>query len=347
MKNIRYIASLFLIITLFAPLRFHGRCCAEIYKYRDKNGQWCFTNDPSILPELKGAEVEHSLGIESQGDLEKRLAERSPPKNAIEEARNATVAIKSSIGVGSGFFITPAGHILTNRHLLEAGENTCLKIEDLEKKLNEIKSRLEKEHSLIQQEKKNLAQGTRNREYDETRRQLKIWTRDYESRRAAFEKKREELEDVRQKSSYPYGLKIILVDGTEFSVSVLSMSDSYDLALLKLEGYKTPFIKPGNLDRVSHGDPLYAIGTPVGLNLRHTVTSGIFSGLRVSRTGKYIQTNAQINPGNSGGPLINEEGTVLGINTLKQRDAEGIGLAIPIKVALETFENFVKKLEPN
>ena len=116
------------------------------------------------------------------------------------------------------------------------------------------------------------------------------------------------------------GFKIFLIDGTELYAYLETLSNRYDLALLKLDGnYKMPFIYRGNFNRMAVGDPVYAIGNP-GVNfaggsveLRHTVTSGIFSGLR----DEYIQTNAQINPGNSGGPLITQNGKPIAVNTWK------------------------------
>jgi S1-C subfamily serine protease len=87
------------------------------------------------------------------------------------------------------------------------------------------------------------------------------------------------------------------------------------------------------------GSQVYAIGSPK--NYSHSVTSGIFSGLRKFNSGGtyYLQTNAQINPGNSGGPLITEDGQVVGINTWKHlEDTEGLGFAITINTAFDEFK---------
>ncbi len=87
---------------------------------------------------------------------------------------------------------------------------------------------------------------------------------------------------------------------------------------------------------------MYAIGNPIGIEFQRTVTSGIISA--VDRTIKIkedqeeaymeelIQTDAGINNGNSGGPLINEQGEVIGINSVKIEEAQGIGFAIPINI---------------
>lgn len=111
-------------------------------------------------------------------------------------------------------------------------------------------------------------------------------------------------------------------------------------------------IKLGDSDNISIGEKAYAIGNPVGFEFRKTVTSGIISG--TNRTikiknddGSYsymeslIQTDATINEGNSGGPLINKNGEILGVTSVKVNDAEGIGFAIPIN----TIKPIISKLE--
>jgi S1-C subfamily serine protease len=84
---------------------------------------------------------------------------------------------------------------------------------------------------------------------------------------------------------------------------------------------------------LSQGDKLFTIGSPMGL--RHVVTSGVFSGNNEIDGKEMLQTDASINPGNSGGPLIDQEGRVVGINTLVMTAAQGIGFAIPIEVAMK------------
>ena len=95
-------------------------------------------------------------------------------------------------------------------------------------------------------------------------------------------------------------------------------------------------------DKVKTGDRVYAIGNPIGVDFQRTVTSGIISAVnrtikikedeKLSYMENLIQTDATINNGNSGGPLINEKGEVIGINSVKIEDAEGIGFSIPINI---------------
>ena len=95
------------------------------------------------------------------------------------------------------------------------------------------------------------------------------------------------------------------------------------------------------------------IGNPIGYEFQRTVTGGIISAINrtvkiknedetYSYMSNLIQTDATINPGNSGGPLIDKNGNIIGINTIKITSAEGIGFAIPINIikpVIEKFEN--------
>lgn len=135
-------------------------------------------------------------------------------------------------------------------------------------------------------------------------------------------------------------VKVFLIDQTEINASIVSISNNYDLALLRAYGYKTPFIEPGDAKDLAQGEFLYAIGNPEAFT--HSVTSGVFSGLRKSSNeGEFLQTSVQINPGNSGGPLVTANGKVIGINTKKIIDVgvEGMGFAIPIYIALDEFKD--------
>ena len=135
-------------------------------------------------------------------------------------------------------------------------------------------------------------------------------------------------------------------------------SDKYlDLSILKIERDNLKYVNLGNSDNIKVGETVYAIGNPIGLEFRRTVTSGIISAL--NRTVKIteddensymsdlIQTDATINPGNSGGPLIYPNGEVIGINSVKITSGEGLGFAVPINVVKPVIERFVNKGEFN
>ena len=111
-----------------------------------------------------------------------------------------------------------------------------------------------------------------------------------------------------------------------------------DLAVLKVDLTGLPAAEFGSSDELVVGDPVYAIGNPLGVELRGTLTDGIVSAINRDvwvdgRSMSLIQTNAALNTGNSGGPLINAYGQVVGINTIKMTSSysnvEGLGFAIP------------------
>ncbi len=124
-------------------------------------------------------------------------------------------------------------------------------------------------------------------------------------------------------------------------VTILATNPFLDLALLKAElpdGY-TPVVTYLDVDDdLRDGDPVFAIGNPLGLE--RTVSEGIVSRRnRVEAGIVYIQTTTQINPGNSGGPLFNIRGEVVGVTNMKLLGAEGLGFAIPMRYVLDFLRN--------
>ena len=134
-------------------------------------------------------------------------------------------------------------------------------------------------------------------------------------------------------------ITVTLPDGRKLSGSVIGADRITDVALLKVTGENLPVARIGTVRGLVPGQMCVAIGNPFGL--KFTVTNGVISALGRpidSPDGRIypdlIQHAALINPGNSGGPLINIQGQVIGINTLVDGRAQGIGFAIPIDTAL-------------
>ena len=135
---------------------------------------------------------------------------------------------------------------------------------------------------------------------------------------------------------------ITLPSGKNYKGNVVWSDSDIDLAIVKINANNLEYVTLGNSDLSKVGQTVYAIGNPIGFEFQRTVTSGIISAVnrtivleedeKKSYMGNLIQTDATINPGNSGGPLINSEGNVIGINSVKITSAEGIGFAIPINV---------------
>lgn len=142
-------------------------------------------------------------------------------------------------------------------------------------------------------------------------------------------------------------LTVYFADKTQASAQTIWSDSSIDLAIIKSER-EIPYIEFGDSDNVQVGEDVIAIGTPLTLQFKHTVTKGIVSAkdrtLEVDSTNgasylqNLIQHDASINPGNSGGALISSEGKLIGINTLKATEAEGIGFAIPTKLSKAIVE---------
>lgn len=142
---------------------------------------------------------------------------------------------------------------------------------------------------------------------------------------------------------------VTLSDGTELDAEVLGTDIWTDLAVLKVPGDSIKTVAEfGDSSVLQAGEPVIAIGNPLGLQFSGSVTTGVISGterlvpIDVNQDGtedwqsEVLQTDAAISPGNSGGALINAEGQLIGINSMKiaQDAVEGIGLAIPINTAI-------------
>ncbi|WP_066310601.1 S1C family serine protease [Bacillus sp. FJAT-29814] len=143
-------------------------------------------------------------------------------------------------------------------------------------------------------------------------------------------------------------LEVSLSDGTKIPATLLGSDIWTDLAVLEIDAAQIKKVAEfGDSDALKMGEPVIAIGNPLGPTFSGSVTQGIISGLNraiptdinqdgvVDWQSEVLQTDAAINPGNSGGALINMAGQVIGINSMKiaQSAVEGIGLSIPINSA--------------
>lgn len=149
-------------------------------------------------------------------------------------------------------------------------------------------------------------------------------------------------------------LKVKLSTGESVDATLIGTDALTDIAVLKISGQFN--IKPitfADSSKIRTGDTVYAIGNPLGLELSGSVTEGIVSAkertMDVKTSAgtssvKVIQTDAAINPGNSGGALINNQGQLIGINTLKisADTVEGIGFAIPSNDTKVIIDQLVK-----
>ena len=129
---------------------------------------------------------------------------------------------------------------------------------------------------------------------------------------------------------------VSLPDGRNYAGTLVGTDELTDLAVVKIEAENLPAAVFADSSDLMVGEPAIAIGNPMGLELKGSVTAGVVSALNRTlsasdSTVQLIQTDAAINPGNSGGALVNAEAKVIGINSAKIATSgiEGIGFAIP------------------
>ncbi len=362
MNRFLYILKLMVFICMATCLS-AGYGMAKIYKYQDEKGNWHFTDTPLDISQEKNSFEGMVENRKIDKDLDQYLSNKLPRRNEIEKAINATIAIKSALGQGTGFFISDNGYILTNRHVIRGNQKTDkmsrkqidhaqAEIKRIEKQfdkeevdLKTAKLNLDKYHSIIKKQSASPEKKYNEQQYRKKLKQYKDWETNFKDRKISFAdwktktvKKIIAYKQKKTTADLSKNFKIFLADNTELNAYLVSISKNHDLALLKLNGYKTPWLESENPYNMASGDPVYAIGNPV--ILRNSVAKGIVSGFEHN----FIKTDAKIYPGNSGGPLITATGKVIGINSFKKltRKFEGLGFAISITTALDEFKKFIE-----
>ena len=149
-------------------------------------------------------------------------------------------------------------------------------------------------------------------------------------------------------------IHVRLTDGRDLSASIVGTDAISDLAVLAVSAADLSPAQLGDSSSLRVGDSVVAIGDPLGVELRGTMTDGIISAINrdiqvEGRIMNLIQTNAALNSGNSGGPLINCYGQVIGINTMKMGDTmsvagvEGLGFAIPSATVKDIVNQLIRQ----
>lgn len=149
-------------------------------------------------------------------------------------------------------------------------------------------------------------------------------------------------------------LTVVLSNGELYPGNVLYQDETADLAIVKINKLGLKPITLAKKEDVISGRTAIAIGTPISLTMRNSVTKGIVSGVGVALPDshyKLIQTDATINPGNSGGPLVNIKGELIGINSSKYAavNIDNMGFAIPVdtvQAVISQFEQYGRVLRP-
>jgi len=344
----------------------------DIFRYQDEQGNWHFTDAPSeryessVVPGITTSKSTPQPSAPTD-DLAARLRSTFEPITPIAYATLAVVSIKTVTGEASGFFCSEQGHILTNKHVVrpdtaDADEERKESVQDQSAQLSTLTTSLDQARDqlrLMEQDLKGYADLIENAREDDTR----SWAKDahqrlsqrYRANRGRISTMdrdiralKSELRSSKQELSYHHRFAaakdhfdIILKDGTGLVASLVDTSDTQDLALLKLDGYRTPFLRLASAGSLSQGVRVFAIGNPLGL--QDTVTSGVVTQIAP----EHLLTDAQILPGSSGGPLILESGEVIGINVSRRvaagtsKYSAGFGKAIPSVLALQEFPDAI------
>ena len=144
----------------------------------------------------------------------------------------------------------------------------------------------------------------------------------------------------------PNNIMLSTYAGETHTTYLVGYDQDKDIAVLGVKDARFTPLTVADYKSLNTGDDVYAIGAPK--SMAYTLTKGVISAKeREIGKYKYIQTDAAINEGNSGGPLLNDEGNVIGINTLKMSDSEGIGLAIPMTVVCDFLKSLNIELDEN
>jgi S1-C subfamily serine protease len=335
----------------------------EVYKYQDAQGRWQFSDRPQAgAAGSTPVHVETELQPTRDRDLATRLGAAFPAATDLERATLAVVGVETALGHGAGFFVSADGYVLTNRHVVRPTGSTVWKerqegvekaqqqVEGLRAKVQELRERLGRLDREMARYRAYLAgpdvedRLTTDKEYRALKEnQGKVRKRIAEleglerdaAKRLRSDKVRLEADSVA--SDLARDFPIVLKDQTRLRARLISVSEAQDLALLKLDGYRVPALQADPSGRLSQGQPVYAIGSPLGM--ADAMTSGVVTRVDADQ----ILTDAQLLPGNSGGPLIDGAGRVRGVNVSKRVQGgesaytQGFGLAIPIGVALQAF----------
>lgn len=145
-------------------------------------------------------------------------------------------------------------------------------------------------------------------------------------------------------------LEVMMSDKTRIKASLIGTMKNKDVAVIKFETERElPVLTIGDSSKVELGEDVIAIGSPISLDYQQSVTKGIISKLpfeqQIDEYDKRnaFQTDTAINPGNSGGPLIRLDGSVIGMNTFKRKDAENLNFSMPTNDVVKWKDQIMNK----
>ncbi len=147
-------------------------------------------------------------------------------------------------------------------------------------------------------------------------------------------------------------IQVTLNNNQQYEATVVGTDPATDVAIIKVDATDLPAIALGNSDALRLGEWVLAIGSPLGAQLRSTITAGIVSAKGRSmpdnsgefKIESFIQTDAAVNPGNSGGALVNKKGELVGINTAivsQTGSYTGYSFAVPVNIVKRVADDLM------
>ena len=347
--------KLFIICT-FVTCLFSLNAHAEIYKYRDANGKWQFT-DKKPEPQQKtevldygqkkpkkrsttpkdSTDITNNIRSTSKkisnklNSIGSSLKEKFNTTSPVEKTAIAVIGIDTMLSTGSGFFISEDGYILTNKHVIHPDTKIY------GKKLEEEKKKLAESKRILDIQKSNLKIAAQNintleealkayvgQDYLVIQSELKTERLRRESQRKSY--KRHLASYKEQKLAYKDATNILLTASTvnlsqHFKITLKDGNTHQALLVATSTKYDLALLKVDTQDApfVDISNPILATqGAPVfAIGNPLGLNNYVTAGIIAQMDDKQIYTDAQILPGNSGGPLITKDGHIIGINTAK------------------------------
>lgn len=326
-----------------------GQATAQIYKYQDANGRWHFTDTPPRDQETTAIDTRQSA-VSADRNLEKQLLDQYKPGDPIAEAMLSVVTVITPTGNGSGFFVSDNGYIVTNRHVVRPATTSQWKqqekmldqrrgqIDDFQQQIKEDAAKLKDMAGYIEEHGDFFRSSEASRNDQE---RFQRYVERYETYRSRHQKNQQQLQNLENEfgradsdfdfassvSNFAKNFPVTLRNGQELRARLVRISKDHDLALLKIDNHATPYLPLSKTPYHARGTKVYAIGSPLG------ITDALTTGIITKPAKDFLLTDTRILPGNSGGPLVDANGTVLGVNTavLTGGLKEGLGLAIYVE----------------
>ncbi len=362
----RYISLMVAGLLIFAALP----AVADIYRYQDENGRWRFTDSPETTEQATDVVITKPSRKVNENDVD-LLAylmekEKKTPPQKDRKQLYCIVRVESTVGHGTGFFISSNGYILTNKHVARTAGTTMSgmnayyahlddRVKDYKNYLKSLKERIdyyERELPRLKQEIDGIRSDRRRawemERYKQFQKELADLRVEYAARKRKFRDGKDDYDAWKSRTMFRGAVaglirdyEVEFYDGSITKGTLVHYSQLHDLAVIKIDGYRnTPMLKLARSSvTIPRNQRVYALGHPH--HERYKITHGRYTGIRYD----YISTSANVQPGNSGGPLLTSDGQVVGVVTLKEFSASGnrnsgYGLAIPLHIAYTAFEQY-------